>query len=177
MTLNAADELARICGFEYNGFMDPSQLDARHEVRDMCASGTCRIYGHNWACPPACKELEEYQSIFASYAQCMVVQTVVTLEDEFDIDTMLEGESIHKNRFLDLFERMQALNTPMLFLSAGTCTICETCTYPEKPCRFPEKRLVSMEAAGLIVSDVCTQAHIPYNHGKETLAYTSCVLY
>ena len=62
-------------------------------------------------------------------------------------------------------------------LSAGTCTLCKECTYPDAPCRFPDKRLVSMEAAGLVVSEVCTQAGIDYNHGPQTIAYSGCVLF
>ena len=61
-------------------------------------------------------------------------------------------------------------------LSAGTCTLCKPCAYPNEPYRFPDRAMVSMEAAGLVVSDVCTQAGIPYNHGKQTIAYSSCVL-
>jgi predicted metal-binding protein len=177
MTEDMIFDLAKECGFECMGSLNPSQLEARYEVRDMCASGTCQVYGHNWACPPACNNIEEYQELFSSYTTCIVVQTVVQLEDEFDIDTMLEGETIQKKRFLDLVEKVQGKKISALFLSAGACTICDVCTYPEKPCRFPNKRLTSMEAAGLIVSDVCAQADIPYNHGKKTLAYTSCVLY
>lgn len=63
-----------------------------------------------------------------------------------------------------------------LFLAAGTCTLCPVCTYPDAPCRFPGSAFVSLEAAGLVVSEVCESANIPYYHGKGTIAYTSCVL-
>jgi len=41
---------------------------------------------------------------------------------------------------------------------------------------LPEWRLVSMESAGLMVNDVCMSAGIPYNHGKNRIAYTGCVV-
>ena len=63
-----------------------------------------------------------------------------------------------------------------LFLAAGSCTVCPACTYPDEPCRFPEKAFVSLEAAGLVVSEVCESADIPYYHGKGSISYTSCVL-
>ena len=62
-------------------------------------------------------------------------------------------------------------------LTAGTCTLCHTCTYPEHPCRHPKQRLSSMEAYGLFVSDVCIRSNLAYNYGPRTLTYTACVLY
>jgi predicted metal-binding protein len=171
------ERLARSLGFESTGLMDPSELMTRSEVRDMCSSGSCKAYGHNWSCPPACGSIEEYQDRFATYTRCLLVQTVVELEDEFDIETMLEGEAQQKKRFLELVGLIRAQQVPALFLSAGTCTLCASCSYPDQPCRRPDERLTSMEAAGLLVSDVCTQAGIPYNHGAGTIAYTSCILY
>ena len=62
-------------------------------------------------------------------------------------------------------------------LTAGTCTLCHTCTYPDRPCRHPKQRLSSMEAYGLFVSDVCVRSNLAYNYGPRTLTYTACVLY
>ena len=61
-------------------------------------------------------------------------------------------------------------------LSAGPCTLCARCTCPTRPCRYPSKRLTSMEAYGLWVSDICQKSGLPYNYGPQTLTYTSCVL-
>ena len=62
-------------------------------------------------------------------------------------------------------------------LTAGSCTLCARCTYPDRPCRYPTKRLSSMEAYGLFVSDICTRSGLAYNYGLRTMTYTSCVLY
>ena len=71
------------------------------------------------------------------------------------------------------FADMSAL-TP---LTAGCCTICAKFTYPDKPCRYPSKRLSSMEAFGLFVSDICARSGLGYNYGPRTMTYTSCLLY
>ncbi|WP_240986562.1 DUF2284 domain-containing protein [Acididesulfobacillus acetoxydans] len=36
-----------------------------------------------------------------------------------------------------------------------TVAICETCSYPDEPYRFPGRAVTSMETNGLWVSDVC----------------------
>lgn len=60
------------------------------------------------------------------------------------------------------FADMSAL-TP---LEAGCCTICAKCTYPDKPCRYPSKRLSSMEASGLFASDICARSGLDITMGR-----------
>ena len=166
-------------GFDCVGDCPAGGLQVREEVRSMCASGKCHIYGTSWACPPACGDIYDFEKQMHGYETCTVVQTVSDLEDEFDGEGMMEAAETHKERIASLIEALDeaGLSAQAMVLSAGTCTICPKCTYPDAPCRFPDKRLVSMEAAGLYVSEVCVQAGIPYNHGANTIAYSSCVIH
>ena len=177
--MNQIMQLAQKIGFDCMGECSAKDLVARPEVRSMCAAGKCQVYGHSWACPPACGELEDFQDLMNMYEHCLVVQTIGEMEDDFDFEAMEETGSLQKNRVLDLVEALDAagLSSQTLTFSAGTCTLCAECTYPDAPCRFPDKRLVSMEAAGLVVSEVCELASVPYNHGPQTIAYSGCVLY
>ena len=177
--MNAVEDLARSQGFDFMGTCSAKELVAREEVRSMCSSGSCKVYGHSWACPPACGDIGDFERAMHEFEHCLVVQTVAQLEDDFDFDTMEEAGELQKRRVLDLVEALDAagLSAETMTLSAGTCTLCAECTYPDAACRFPDKRLVSMEAAGLVVSEVCMQAGIPYNHGPQTIAYSGCVLY
>lgn len=170
--MQAACEAA---GFEQMGRCDASALRVLPEVREMCASGKCQMYGKSWACPPHCGELDDFQTAIDARAECLVVQTVRDLEDEFDVEAMMEAQRIHDGRMKELAELLASWDGAMI-LSAGTCSLCAACTCPDEPCRFPEKRLVSMESAGLMVNDACIAAGIPYNHGKNTIAYTGCVI-
>ena len=77
----------------------------------------------------------------------------------------------------DFARQMRRLCPGCLPLTAGSCTLCARCTYPDRPCRYPTKRLSSMEAYGLFVSDICTRSGLAYNYGPRTMTYTSCVLY
>ena len=177
--MNAVEELAAKQGFECMGTCSAKDLVARPEVRSMCAANKCKVYGHSWACPPACGEIEDFERRMHEFDYCLVVQTVAELEDEFDVETMGEASELAKNRVMALTEALDeaGLGSETATFTAGTCTLCPTCSYPDEPCRFPDKQLVSMEAAGLVVSEVCTLANIPYNHGPLTIAYSGCVLY
>lgn len=173
------EQLASERGFEAMGTCSARDLAARPEVRAMCAANTCQTYGRSWACPPACGSIEDFERQMHEYEDCLVVQTVAELEDDFDIETMQEAGELQKRRVLDLVEAIEdaGLSAQTMTLTAGTCTLCAACTYPNAPCRFPDKRLVSMEAAGLVVSEVCELAAVPYNHGPLTITYSGCVLY
>ena len=175
--IERVEALARVLGFECVGHTTADKLRVREEVRDMCAADLCHAYDHNWTCPPACGSIEEFAEKIAGYGDVVVFETVAEMEDEFDYETMMESADLHKDRMPAFAEDVRKLAPVCLVLSAGTCTVCPECSYPDAPCRFPEKQFVSMEAAGLVVSDVCVAADIPYNHGKNHIAYVSCVAF
>jgi predicted metal-binding protein len=85
-------------------------------------------------------------------------------------------EQEHKKRFQDLAAMLGDSYPGILAPSAGSCNLCESCTYPGAPCRFPDKALSSMEANGLWVSEVCEKNGVPYNYGSNKMAFTSCIL-
>jgi predicted metal-binding protein len=188
------EEMITESGFEVVGRFDAVGLEARREVRDMCASDKCHAYDKSWACPPACGSIEQFQEQFGEYSVGYVFQTIARMADEFDYETLEAASLLHGERFHSLVDKVNsavsasgdafapsgapsasAVAKPLL-LSAGTCRLCPQCGYPEVPCRFPEKVYPSMEAAGLLVSDVCQLANIPYYHGPGTVAYVSCAL-
>ncbi len=162
-------------GFESVGRCDASALRVLPDVREMCSSGSCRMYGTRWTCPPHCGSLEEFQTQFDERTVCFVFQTVVQLEDEFDGEGMMEAAELQAQRVDRLSELLDG-NPRALIMGTGACMACDACTCPTEPCRHPERRHVSMEAAGLMVNDVCIAAGIPYNHGAGTIAYTGCVI-
>lgn len=170
-------KLAKAAGFEDVCQLNTDSLRVLPEVRDMCAADKCRAYGRSWACPPACGSLEHCAKRLAAYSHGVLVQTVGELTDEFDLEGIAAAQKLHTRRFETLARQMRRLVPDCLPLCAGTCTRCEVCTYPHKPCRYPGKRLSSMEAYGLLVSEVCTASGMPYYRGRNTITFTSCVLY
>ena len=107
----------------------------------------------------------------------VLVQTTGEMEDDFDLEAIARIQERHKKAFLDLTRQVRLIRAKCLPLTAGCCTLCRKCTYPDKPCRFPQKRLSSIKAYGLLVSDVCLKSGVPYNHGPRTMTYTSCILF
>ena len=90
---------------------------------------------------------------------------------------MMEVEKNHKSNFKKFCEKLRKRLDSIMPMSAGCCALCETCAFPENPCRFPEKMSPSMEACGIFVSKLCTDNGLKYNYGPDKIAYTSCVLF
>lgn len=169
-------KLARDVGFEAACPLNMESLQVLPQVREMCAADRCHIYGTRWACPPGCGTLEHCRERLERYESGILVQTVGTLADEFDASGIAAAHKTHEVRFTTLARQVRVLLPECLPLSAGTCTRCQVCTYPQKPCRYPGKMLSSMEAYGLLVSDVCRRSGMPYYRGEKTITFTSCIL-
>ena len=177
MTADELITLAKECGFSVAAEMPVDALDFREEVRSMCRADKCRSFDRSWSCPPACGTLEEIAGKARRYTRGVLVQTIVDQEDDFDIEAMMAGGQRHNLQFRALMEKLRAQKLDMLPMGMGACTICESCTYPDAPCRFPEEMAPSMEACGLVVSDVCKACDVPYYYGPLHTAYVSCVLF
>lgn len=169
-------EIAHDCAFDYAAPMDITTLKFLPEVREMCAADKCHSYARNWTCPPACGDISTILDKVTTYKYGVLVQTVGSLEDSFDFESMTDTLEKHRSQFEMMITRLRPDHPDMLPMSAGACTKCESCTYPGEPCRFPELAYPSMEAYGLWVSQVCTDNNTAYNYGPLTVSYTSCFL-
>ena len=168
--------LAFDAGFSHVAELNMDALCAMEEVRDMCRADRCHAYAHTWSCPPACGDLEHCQRRMSAYPYGILLQTTGSMEDDFDVEAIGLTQLRHKKQFETLVRQIRTLDKSCLPLTAGACTICRKCTYPDRPCRFPSKMFSSMEAYGLFVSDVCKKSGLEYYYGPKTITYSSCIL-
>ena len=173
---NELEKIVKECGFTHYAPLDVSTLEFLQEIRDMCNPEKCRSYNKSWSCPPACPPVDEIRENVKTYTHGIIVQTVGDLEDSLDWDGIMETGARHKENFGKMKNILDEENNQIIAMGAGQCSVCETCTYPDNPCRFPEKMEVSMEASGLFVSKVCKDNNLTYNYGSEKIAFTSCFL-
>jgi len=89
---------------------------------------------------------------------------------------MMEIEQEHKEHFQEMYAALRDAGAETLAIGAGCCTQCAKCTYPDSPCRFPEKMISSMEAYGMLVLEVCKANGLQYYYGADKMAYNSCFL-
>jgi predicted metal-binding protein len=175
--LSKAKELGLKCGFTQTSELDPATIRVRYEVREACATNKCGRYEKCWSCPPGCGSLEECGENIRRYKTGVLLQTTGQMEDSFDVEGLEAVSTRHAEALKAFLPEAHKLSEGALILGAGSCTRCETCTYPDSPCRFPKEMTSSMEAYGMVVSDVCTANNLPYYYGPNTMTYTACALF
>lgn len=168
--------LALTHGCDHVSMLNVAALEFSPAVRAMCAADKCRSYGRCWTCPPHCGTLEEVAEKAAAFHRGILFQCTQSMEDDYDVEAMMECEERLKAAFTAICADIRAAYPGCLPMSAGACRVCEQCTCPGAPCRFPHLAIPSMEACGLVVSKTCEDAGIPYYYGPLTITYTSCIL-
>ena len=61
--------------------------------------------------------------------------------------------------------------------SNESCHRCEKCTYPDAPCRFPERLMPTVEGYGIYVNKLAETAGLEYINGPDTVTYFGMLLY
>ena len=168
--------LAKEAGFTYAAPLAMDSLKFRVEVRSMCSADLCKSYGKSWSCPPAVGSIERAKERAEAYRRGIIVQTAGALADSFDMDGTAEIMKRHRKSFDTLVRQVKHFYPDCLPMGAGTCRLCRSCTYPDRPCRHPDKMVSSMEAYGLLVSDVAIRSGLRCDYGENSMCFTSCVL-
>ena len=159
MDLNQIKQCILDAGAHRIGVVAVEDIDFQPEFRKLCESNACGMFGRSWMCPPLVGEVEE----------------LIQLEDSYDFEGMMAaGEKM--NRLTTRVRRELAEVSPLLFLGAGGCRICQRCSKLDgQPCRRPEEAISSLEAYGINVSALAAQAGMQYINGSDTVTYFGAV--
>ena len=152
-----------------------ADIPFREYVVELCSQNHCGMYGKSWQCPPAVGGIDDLRKECLSYENALIFTTCYPLTDCFDIDGMTAARKIHErttDSVLELFgnERVKGL-------SAEGCDLCAECTYPNAPCRFPQKARSSVEAYAISVVELAKEFGLKYNNGQNTVTYFSLIMY
>lgn len=164
-------------GIHQYAFLKTSDLIFSQEIRSLCEMNSCGQYGKTWACPPGVGTLEECKSQVLHYQNLFVFTTVHSLEDSYDFEGMMAGKEKHSRLCPDIANLFRQNYKDLLILSAEGCERCESCTYPDAPCRFPDTLYPSIESYCVEVNRLAATAGINYINGANTVTYFGCILY
>lgn len=156
----------------------PSQdIPFSQAVVAACQANACGKYGTCWTCPPGVGELSELENRIKAFPNAAVYSCKYDLEDCFDFEGMTEGAKATQSILYEIEEQLKSENVDFLALGCEGCHICDECTYPDAPCRFPEKATPSVEACGIDVVSLSRNIGIRYNNGTNTVTYFNVILF
>jgi predicted metal-binding protein len=176
MTDDLLNQIKEIGIFQY-GFLKPSDIEYRQDIRDICKRNDCKNYGKTWACPPAVGTIAECKNRCLQFNTMFVFTSKYTVEDSFDFEGWIHGMKEFKKISHGLDEIVKKYLEQYIILSNEGCGFCKICTYPNEPCRFPERLQHSIEGYGIIVNKLAEKLNINYNNGENTVTYFGALLY
>lgn len=155
--------------------INPNEIPFSQDVVDACKANRCGKYGTCWTCPPGVGDLKKLETKIKSYNSALVFSCKYDLEDSFDFETMVEGAKTTEKILISIINELKADGIPYLAFGCEGCNLCEKCTYPDAPCRFPDIATPSVEACGINVVELSRNIGIKYNNGTNTVTYF-CIL-
>ena len=161
-------------GVFQQGTLAVEEIPFSSAVTEACKANRCGKYATCWTCPPGLDPEAAKQQI-RRYTTAWVFTCKYDLEDPFDYETMVAGGKTTHKKLLKLTEELRAEGVEHMALGCEACILCEKCTYPDAPCRFPEQAIPSVEACGVNVVTLAKRVGVRYNNGPQTVT-NFCVI-
>ena len=156
-------------------FLKTDELLFTERVRHVCRE-ECPRYNTTWACPPAVGTVEECKAACLSYPDMLMISTVTEVSDIANIEETLATRGEHEAITRQVAKLMEEQGSELRVLSTESCAICETCTYPDAPCRHPDKMFPCVESQGILVTEVCEKCGMEFFNGN-IVTWVSLILY
>jgi predicted metal-binding protein len=170
--------LANELGFSEAATISADDVVTSKELTSLCNPEACRQYGSCWTCQPAAGPFEQLQEHITSKDAGIVVQSIRDNVDFYeDWEILAETRASHNERLDRLAAAMREEFKDVMEFSTGGCDVCESCTYPDAPCRNPDTQRHSLSAHGVSVGSTCQRAGMDYSFENGRIRYVGMILY
>lgn len=158
-------------------YLDPKELEFSDRIRWICQH-ECPMYGSTWACPPGVGSVEECKCKCLGYENCLMISTIVEVDDIADINNTLATRQEHEEITNQVAQLMRDQGVEPYVLSTEACAICERCAYLDgQPCRHPERMHPCVESHGINVIPVLENCGIEFQYGENVVTWVSLLLF
>ena len=157
-------QLSELPLFQY-AFFSSEELTFTERVRHICKE-ECPMYGKTWACPPAVGSVEHCQSKCLSYPEFLLISTVTEVDDIENLEQTLATRADHEEITHQVADLVKAQGCETMTLSTEACALCAECSYPDGPCRHPEKMFPCVESHGILVTELCERFGVEFFNGN-----------
>ena len=158
-------------------FINPQELEFSDRIRWICQN-ECPKYGTTWACPPGVGTVPECQKKCLGYENCLLISTIVEVEDISDIEETLATRPAHEELTEAVAQLFRQQSVTPYILSTQACAICDRCAILDnEPCRFPEKMHPCVESHGINVVPILEKLGLEFQFGANIVTWISLLLY
>ena len=160
--------------FQY-AFATTNELTFTERVRYICKE-ECPRYNSTWACPPAVGSVDSCKAQCLAYPEMLMISTVTEVSDIENQEETLATRKDHEEITRQVANLIKAQGCELRVLSTESCAICETCSYPDAPCRHPELMFPCVESQGILVTELFEKNGMEFFNGN-IVTWFSLLLY
>ncbi len=164
-------------GINEYAFLDASEIPFDAKNREYCKADLCGRYGKTWNCPPAVGTFEECREKAMRYSKAFVFTHCGKIDDFSDLIAVEKLRCETMEILYDISDRLTSQGVRNLKLGCGGCNECKNCTYPDSPCRFPEKAVPPVESFGIDVGKLAKDKGLTYYAGDGIVTFFCIILY
>ena len=158
-------------------FLSPEELEFTSRIRWICEN-ECPMYGKTWACPPGVGSYNQCKGKCLSYENCLMISTIVEVDDITDIDETLATRPGHEAITDQVAELLKAQGVTPYILSTEACAICDRCAILDgEPCRHLDKMHPCVESHGINVVPVMENCGMEFQFGCNVVTWLSLLFY
>lgn len=157
-------------------WVEIGEIEFSEKVRHICRT-ECPRYGTSWSCPPAVGTVEECRERCEAYSGAFVFTTIAEVNDAENMEETLATRAGHEAVTREIRGIFETYFHSTLALSAESCAICESCAYPDGPCRYPQRMLPCIESYGIVVPKLAERTGIEFMNGAGIVTWFGIVLY
>lgn len=168
-------DLAELPILQYE-FIDTDILCFSEKVRHICRT-ECPMYGKTWACPPGVGTPDACRERCLAYKKALLLTTAIEVHDVTNLEETLATRNEHEEVVRQAAAFMQKQVKETYVLSTQACAICAECSYPDAPCRFPDKMFPCVESHCIVVTELAEKFGIEFICGGNTVVWFSIIFY
>ena len=158
-------------------FIDPKELEFNDRIRWICEH-ECPMYAKTWACPPGVGSVECCKAKCLSYENCLMISTIVEVEDISNIEETLATRPQHEAITDQVGDLLRQQGVEPYILSTEACAICDRCAILDgQPCRHPEKMHPCVESQGINVVPVMESCGMEFQFGCNVVTWISLLFF
>ena len=168
-------QLAQLPLAQY-AFFPTSDLTFSERIRTVCRT-ECPRYNSTWACPPAVGSVAQCRARCLSYPEGLLLVTLTEVEDIADMEQTLATRPAHEALTRQVAALLRAQGLSVYGLSTESCAVCETCAWPDAPCRHPELMFPCVESQGINLIPLLEKFGLDFQYGQNVVTWVSLLFF
>ena len=172
----SADPTAEGYSFKKIGVPSPSAA-SMSKCRELCAQNLCGAYNVTWGCPPGAGTEEECLGAVRSFSKAAILIRKYERIDLKDADLLRELGVAHQDMCRRFGNALRREGYRVMPFTDGGCRYCGECSYPGGPCRFPEQKVSSIAAFGIMMDEYMGSQNIDFSFEKDAMTLYGLILY